>query len=59
MDDKKKPVEKTANSPAAEQTLDAELKAAFPMRQWSWEQRRAYEESLDPVLYAHIVGKKI
>jgi hypothetical protein len=58
MDSKEKPAEKTANRPAPERTLDAELKAAFPMREWIWEQRRAYRESLDPVLYAHLFGNE-
>ncbi|MGA8595907.1 MAG: hypothetical protein WB676_14405 [Bryobacteraceae bacterium] len=52
-----KVVKDTANKSAAERTLDAELKAVFPMRQWSWEQRRAYESRLDAVLQAHIFGK--
>jgi hypothetical protein len=56
MDDKEKPAEKTANRPAPERTLDAELKAAFTMRQWNWEQRRAYQGRLDAVLRAHIFG---
>jgi hypothetical protein len=29
----------------------------FPMRTWGWQQRRRYVENLDPVLYAHVMGK--
>lgn len=45
-----------AAQPKPEQLLNVELKTAFPIRQWSWEQRSRYVERLDPVLHHHIMG---
>jgi hypothetical protein len=55
--DEKELRERAAREPRPEQVLDLELKRAFPMRTWGWQQRRRYVEHLDPVLYAHVMGK--
>ena len=55
--DEKRLREKAMGAPRPEQVLDVELKMAFPMRQWSWAQRRRYTERLDAVLYQHIMGR--
>jgi hypothetical protein len=55
--DERRLLEKAMGAPRPEQVLDVELKMTFPMRQWSWGQRRRYTEGLDAVLYQHIMGK--
>ena len=55
--DEKRLREKTLQGPKPEHMLNVELQKAFPMRQWSWAQRRRYMEGLDAVLYQHIGGR--